>query len=81
MDFALRHDDHKIGHGHGFALVMGDNNGRDTQFLLQLLKLNLHAFAQLGVKGRERLIQQEQFWFQRQGPGNGHPLFLSARQF
>src|SRR3546814_14653941 len=56
---ALVHDDDHVADGERFFLVMGDENGRDAQFLLKLAQLELHAFAQILVERAERLVEQE----------------------
>ena len=56
---AMVHDDHDVGHGHGLALVVGDHDGRDAEAALQQPELDLHGLAQLGVEGRERLVEQK----------------------
>ena len=53
------HDDHDVGHGHGLALVVGDDDRRDAEAALQQPELDLHGLAQLGVEGRERLVEQK----------------------
>ena len=42
-------------------------------------QLQLHVLAQLGVKGGKRLVQQEEPGLDRQRPGDGDPLALTAR--
>ena len=37
--------------------------------------------GRLGVEGPGRLVGQDEVRVADQGPGNGHPLLLSARQF
>ncbi|MNN56434.1 hypothetical protein D3C81_1713640 [compost metagenome] len=46
-----QHDD-DIGHGHRFALIVGDHDRGDVQALLQLADFHLHRLAQLGVERR-----------------------------
>ena len=77
--FAQHHDD--IGHGHGLALVMGDQNRGDIQALLQLADFHLHGFTQLGVQRRQRLVEQQQLGMRSDGPRYCHALTLAARQF
>src|SRR3546814_4587011 len=40
---ALVHDDDHVADGERFFLVMGDENGRDAQFLLKLAQLELRS--------------------------------------
>ena len=79
-DLALAHHHDEVGHGHGLALVMGDDDGGDAEPLLQLAQFDLHRLAQLGVERRQRLVEQEQLRRQRQRAGNRHALALAARK-
>ena len=59
---------------------MGDVDERDAHLLLERRELELQRLAQLGVEGAERLVEQEHPGPQHEGPGEGHPLLLPARQ-
>ena len=59
---------------------MGDDDRGDAELLLQLAQLHLHGLAQLGVERRQRLVEQEQFWRERQRPGDRDALPLPARK-
>src|SRR5690606_27044989 len=52
----------------------------DAEALLQLAKLYLHRFAQLGIERRQRLIEQEELRRDREGARDRHALTLPARQ-
>ena len=47
---------------------------------MQRLKLDPHLHAQLGVKVGERFVEQEHLRLFHDGPANGDPLALAARQ-
>ncbi|MNW17878.1 hypothetical protein D3C71_2172170 [compost metagenome] len=50
LDPVLTQYHHDIGHGHGFTLVVSDQDGGDVQALLQLTDFHLHRLTQLGVQ-------------------------------
>ncbi len=72
------HDHDQVGHGHGLALVVGDQDGRDPQPLLEQAHLELHVLPQLGVQGGQRFIQQKEPRLDRERAGDGHALALAA---
>ena len=57
---------------------MGDEQEGDADLLLQLGQFGAHRLAQLGVEGRQRLVQQQHARPLDQGAGQGHPLALAA---
>ena len=57
---------------------MGDVDEGDAHLLLDALELDLHILAQLQVQGAQGLVQQQHLGPVHQGPGDGHPLLLSA---
>ena len=79
-DRALVHDDDAVGHDHGFRLVVGHQDERQADGLVQGLELDLHGFPQLGVQGRKRFVQKQDFRVAYQRAGERHPLLLSTRQ-
>jgi hypothetical protein len=52
----------------------------DPDRLLEGLELDLERLAELGVKGAERLVQQQHRRVEDQRPGQRDPLLLAARQ-
>ena len=56
---AVVHDRDAIGHRHRFFLVVGHEDERDPDLLLDPLQLDLHLLAQLQVEGAERLVEQQ----------------------
>ena len=53
------HDGDAIGHRHRFFLVVGHEDERDPDLLLDPLELDLHLLAQLQVEGAERLVEEQ----------------------
>ncbi len=49
-DNTLVHDDDLIGDGHGLALVVGDVDGRDSDFLLDAADLGSHLDTELCIE-------------------------------
>ena len=80
LDLALGHDHHRVRHGQGLLLVVGDEDKGDARLLLDFFQLHLHVLAQLQVQGAQGLVQQQHLGMGHQGPGNGHPLLLAAGQ-
>ena len=78
LDATFRHDDHRVRHGEGLLLVMGDENKGDACGLLQVFQLLLHVLAQLQVESGQRLVQQQHLRPVDNGPCYGHTLLLSA---
>ena len=76
---AVHHGDAR-GQRHGLDLVVGDVDGRFGDALVQLLDLDPHVDAELGVEVRERLVEQEQRGIAHQRPAHRHALPLPARQ-
>ncbi|KAG1386625.1 hypothetical protein G6F60_014416 [Rhizopus arrhizus] len=66
------------GHGHRFFLIVGDEDEGDAQLALQVLKLQLHALAQLQVQRGQRFVQHQQLGLVDDGARQRHPLLLAA---
>ena len=72
------HDPEARPEGHGFFLVVSDDDEGDAQALLDVDELELGMLAQLPVERRQRLIEQQQLRALHQRPGQRHPLPLAA---
>ena len=57
---------------------MGDEDGGDFQLLLQGPDIVPQLNAQTGIQVGKGLVQQQDLGLLDQGPGNGHPLLLTA---
>ena len=78
LDAAALHDHDPVGQGQGLLLVVGDIDGGDPRGLLDGPDLGAQALADLGVQGRQGLVQEQHPRPHRQGPGQGGPLLLAA---
>ena len=86
LGMALLHQDSVLHHGdpvtdtHGLVLVMGDENGGNPGFLLNLPDLFPGLEAQAGVQIGQRLVQQKNPGEFYKSTGNRHTLLLAAGQ-
>ena len=69
-----------IGHDHGLVLIVGNENGGQTQFLMDLPDAGLQGLAKLGINGGQGLVQQQDLGMGDNGTGQGNPLLLTAGQ-
>ncbi len=72
------HDHHPVGQDEGLRLIVGDEDHRRPEALLQALQLDAHLVAQQGIEVRQRLVEQEHAGFGDQGAGESHALLLAA---
>ena len=77
----LLHQCDPITQSHGFIEVMGDEHHRAALILLQIQQQILHLAADQWIKGRERLIHQQNRWIQGQGACQSHPLLHATGEF
>ena len=59
---------------------MRDVDEGDADLVVDRVELDEHALAELGVEGRERLVEEEDRGLVDEGPRDGHPLLLAARE-
>ncbi|CAN4014488.1 ABC transporter permease, partial [Dysosmobacter welbionis] len=76
-DDAAVHEDHLVRHIPGKGHLMGDDNHGGPLFR-QLPNDPKHLAGEFRVQGGGRLVKAEDVRVQGQGPGDGHPLLLSA---
>src|SRR5262249_15070122 len=79
-DAAAVHHDDAVRQRQRLGLVVGDVDRGDAEALLQLLELDAHALAQLGVEIAQRLVEQEDARLAHQAAGEGNALLLAAAQ-
>ncbi len=60
--------------------VVGDDQKRRPAFPVDLPQQRLDGLARFGVEISGRLVGQDETRFIDEGPGDGHPLLLSAGQ-
>jgi hypothetical protein len=80
LDFALMEHRHAIGHGQGFALIVGHIDHGHAQALVQMLDFHLHVFTQLFVECAQGFVHQHQLRLEHQRAGQGHTLLLTTGQ-
>ena len=72
------HNDNHVGNGHGFFLVVRDENGGNLRFLLDAADFLARLQAQAGVKVGQRLVQQQDAGHLHQRAGDSDALLLTA---
>ena len=75
----LQHHD-AVGHGHGFDLVVRHVDHGRAAVLVQPPSSHAHLPAQRRVEVRQRLVEEEHFGLAHDGPADGDPLALPARE-
>ena len=78
LDAAVAHHDDLVGHGHRLDLVVGDVDDRGPEPLVQLLDLDAHGDAELGVEVGQRLVEEEDLRVADDGAAHGDALALAA---
>jgi len=71
---------HAVGHGHGFDLIVGDENHGGFKLLRERLDFGAHLGTQLGVQVRERLVKQKHLGVTHHGSAHRDTLALPARE-
>ena len=64
--------------GHGFHLIVRHVDAGGRQTLMQAAQFDAHLVAEVGVKVRERLVEEEDARLAHDGPAHGHALALAA---
>ena len=80
LDPALAHHDDPVGQRQRLLLVVGDVDGRDPELALDRPDLLAKGDPDLGVEGRQRLVEEEDLGLDGEGPGEGDALLLPARE-
>ena len=78
LDAAVIHDDHPIGHGKRFRLMMGDVDEGDFELAMQPHQLSLHAHAQMRIERTERFVKQEHLRLDGKRARQRYALTLAA---
>jgi hypothetical protein len=76
LNHAIVQQQNTVGNRHRFVLIVRDHQRRQPQLDNQLAQKHPRLFAQLGVKVRERFIQQDHRRVVDQRPANRHALLL-----
>ena len=72
------HDDHPLRQRHRLDLVVGDVEAGRTEAAMELLNLEAHLHAKLGVEIRQRLVEQEHGRFAHDRSAHSDALALAA---
>ena len=72
------HDHDAVGDLHRLLLVVGDEDGRHLDLLVQPAQPGAQLGADLGVERAEGLVEQQHARLDRQRAGQGHALALAA---
>ena len=75
---AVLHDDDAVAQRHGLDLVVGDEDRRGRHAQAQLLDLEAHLRAQLGVEVGQRLVEQEHLGVAHDAAAERDALLLAA---
>ena len=73
-------DGQAVGHLHRLLLVVGDENRRHVQGVVQVAQPLAQLGAHLRVEGAEGLVEQEDLRLDRQRPRQRHALALATRE-
>ena len=79
-ELALEHDGGAVSDAVHHIQVVGDQDVGQAQLGLQLAQQGQDFFGHQGVQGGRGFVQDDQLGLGRQGPGDAHALFLTARQ-
>ena len=79
-DNALVHHHYPVRHGHGLGLIVGNVDKGGLELLMQQGYLAPHLGAELCVKVRERLVEQEHLGISHHSSAESHSLPLPARE-
>ncbi len=80
LDVGVVHDRDVVGDGERLLLVVGDQQGRHVDLLVQAAQPLAQLGADLGVQRAERLVEQQHLRLDRQRSGERHALALSAAE-
>jgi hypothetical protein len=78
LDAAAVHDHDAIRHLQGFLLIMGDEDGCHMDLGVKIAQPAPQLLAHLGIERAERFVEQQHARLDRERPGEGDPLTLSA---
>ena len=77
LHLAKVEDRNAVAHGQGFFLIMGHEDKRYPDPLLDVFQLHLHFLPQFQIKGTEWLIQQQHAGLIDQCPRQSNSLALA----
>src|SRR5215218_6434229 len=80
LDLSVVDHDDLLGDVHGLLLVVGDEDRRHVDLVVEAAEPRAQLLADLCVERAERLVQQQDLRLDRKRPGERHPLALAARE-
>ena len=80
LDAAVVHDGDRVGDLHRLLLVVGDQDRRLVDLLVQAPQPVAQLLAHAGVEGAEGLVEQHHLGLDRERAGERHALALAARE-
>ena len=80
LDAALVHDHDAVGHLERLLLVVGDEDAREVDLVVQPPQPAAQLLAHLGVERAERLVEQQHPRLDRERARERHALALAARE-
>jgi hypothetical protein len=80
LDFSFVHHHHAVGDFERLVLIMGDEQARDMNFIVQPAQPCAQLPAHFGIKRTERLIEQQHLRLDCKCPRERDTLALSTRQ-
>ena len=78
LQHAVLHHRDRVRHAQGIELVVGDDDHRRLEHLLQPLDFAAHGAAQHGVQAGDRFVQKIELRSLNDGAGQGDSLLLTA---
>ena len=81
FDCACAHDNDDVREFECFFLVMGHEDGGDTDFVVELAKPFAKVFSDFCIEGSEGFVEQEDFGFDGEGASESDALPLTAAEF
>ena len=80
LDAALVHDHDLLGDVHRLLLVVGDEDRRHVDLVVEAAQPVAQLLADLRVERAEGLVEQQHLRLDRERPGQRHALALPARE-
>jgi len=78
LDTRLVHDHDLVGDFERLLLVVGDEDGGEVHFLVELAQPAAQVLAHAGIECAEGFVEQQDFGFDGEGTGECHALALAA---
>jgi hypothetical protein len=78
LDLTVIHEHHTVGHFKRFFLIVGDEDARDVQLVVQAAQPAAQLLAHLRIERAERFVEQQNTRFHGQGAGERDALALAT---